>query len=122
MSIEIEPDASIFIDANIFLYAISGHWRFGKSSKELLKSVDGGEYKGLTSVLVCSEIFHRVLMAEIVEAKNIDPGSAVRFLKENPGIIRESHKAWDVLGKVRQIKHLSMAGLYQDTLEHWNLL
>jgi hypothetical protein len=33
MHCRIEPGIIVFIDANIFLYAVSGHWKFGNSSK-----------------------------------------------------------------------------------------
>lgn len=59
MPCRIEPGTTVFIDANILLYAVSGHWKFGTSSKRLLDSINDGEYKGITSVLVCSEVFHR---------------------------------------------------------------
>ncbi len=81
---QIEPGATIFIDSNILMYAISGHWKYGKDSKGLLDAVNDGMYKGLISVLVCNEIFHRAIIAEAVEKQNINPGSAVRCLKENP--------------------------------------
>ena len=51
----IEPGTIVFIDANILLYAVSGHWKFGTSSKCLLDFINDGEYKGITSVLVCNE-------------------------------------------------------------------
>lgn len=114
---EIEPGTTIFIDANILLYAISAHWKHGKSSKYLLDAVDRGEFSGLTSVLVCNEIFHRSMVAEIIEKKNIDPGSAVKFLKENPELVEESNKAWIALKSIKKIQNLKIAGIDEGTLE-----
>ena len=57
----IEPGTTIFIDANILLYAVSSHWKFGISAKCLLDSINDGKYNGITSVLVCNEVFHKSL-------------------------------------------------------------
>jgi len=56
MSSHIESGTTIFIDANVLLYAVSGHWKHGNSSKWLLESINDGEYNGITSVLVCNEV------------------------------------------------------------------
>jgi len=71
MPCDIKTGTIIFIDANILLYAVSGHWKFGNSSRRLLESINDGEYKGITSILVCNEVFHRSLIAEIVEREGI---------------------------------------------------
>lgn len=117
MSDKIEPGTAVFLDANILLYAVSGHWKYGKSSKDLLDAINGGEFEGITSVLVCNEVFHKSMIAEIVERQNISPGSVLRCLKENPGIVKDSIKAWAAMEKIKQIKHLKIAGIDEGTLE-----
>ena len=93
MPCSIEPGTTVFLDANILLHAISGHWKFGNSSKSLLDSINDGKYNGITSVLVCNEVFHRSMIAEIVERENISPASVSKCLKENPDLVRNSTKA-----------------------------
>jgi predicted nucleic acid-binding protein len=117
MSSSIEPGTTIFIDANILMYAISGHWKYGRSSKHLLDAINSGDYEGLTSVLVCSEIFHKSILAEIVEKQKISPGYALRSLKEDPRMIKDSKKAWSVIKSVKDIKHLKVTGIREDALE-----
>ena len=117
MPSHIEPGTIVFIDANILLYAVSGHWKFGNSSKCLLDSINDGEYNGITSVLVCNEVFHRSLIAEIVERENINPGSVLKCLKEDPELVRESTKAWAAIEKIKQINHLKIVGIDESTFE-----
>ncbi len=74
---EISPRASVFIDANIFLYEIFDHWMHGRSCRIFLDSVNKGKYNGIISVLICNEVFHRVMVAEVVEEYEIEPKSAV---------------------------------------------
>ncbi len=69
------------------------------------------------SVLVCNEVFHRSMIAEIVEKQNISPKSVLRCLKENPGIVKDSTKAWAAVERVRHIKHLKIASIDEGTLE-----
>ncbi len=101
----------VFVDANILLYAVSGHWKFGNSSKWLLESINDGEYNGITSVLVCSEVFHRSLIAEIVERECISPESVLKCLKKDPGLVSESTKAWTAIEKIKQINNLKIVGI-----------
>ena len=113
----IEPGTIVFIDANILLYAVFGHWKFGDSSKCLLDSINDGKYNGITSVLVCNEVFHRSLIAEIVERENISPASVSKCLKEDPELVRESTKAWAAIEKIKQINHLNIVGIDESTFE-----
>lgn len=111
MSSHIEPGTTIFIDANVLLYAVSGHWKYGNSSKWLLESINDGEYNGITSVLVCNEVFHRSLIAEIVERECISPKSVSECLKNDLGLVKESTKAWAAIGKIKQINHMAVVGI-----------
>ncbi len=45
MSDEIYPGNVLFIYANIFLYGILGHFKFGNACKVFLEQVNKGEYK-----------------------------------------------------------------------------
>ena len=113
----IEPGTTVFVDANILLYAISGHWKFGNSSKWLLEAINDGEYNGIISVLVCNEVFHRSLIAEIVERECISPQSVLRCLKKDPGLVRESTKAWAAIEKIKQINHMMIVGIDESIFE-----
>jgi predicted nucleic acid-binding protein len=117
MPCQIKPGTTIFLDANILLYAVSGHWKFGESSKGLLDDINDGKYEGITSVLVCNEVFHRSMIAEIVERQNVSPGSVLRCLKENPELVKDSTKAWAAIEKIKQIKHLNIVGIDERILE-----
>lgn len=65
------PGATVFIDANIFLFKILEHWKYAKPCTELLKDINCGKYSGVTSVFVCNEIFHRVMFAELFKEHNM---------------------------------------------------
>jgi len=49
-------DRGKFVDTNIFLYVIQAHPEFGERSKEILKSVDHGEERAITSMINLAEV------------------------------------------------------------------
>jgi len=108
---EVEPETRIFIDANIFLYGILDHWKYGGVCKVFLEEVNNGKYNGVTSILVCNEVFHRVMVAEIVEKYGIEPKSVVSYLKNNWDIIKELNKAWITVDVIKQMENLKIIGV-----------
>lgn len=44
-----------FVDANIFIYAATGHPRFGETARGILERIEGGE-EAVTSTLVLCEV------------------------------------------------------------------
>ena len=58
---------SIFLDANIFLYSAFDHPVFGGACRDLLARVDREEVHGYCSAFVLNEVFHKLMMSEIVE-------------------------------------------------------
>ncbi|MCK4735317.1 MAG: PIN domain-containing protein [Methanophagales archaeon] len=114
---KIESGTRVFIDANIFLYETFDHWRYGRLCKNFLDDVNKGKCRGITTVLVCNEIFHRVMLAEVVEKYEIEPKSAVRHLKKNWGIITELRKTWDVMLNIRQIENLKILEVTEEDFE-----
>jgi len=61
---EIPNSASVFIDANTFVYAFSQHSQFGPACRGLLERIDRGEVSGLTSAHVLAETAHRLMTLE----------------------------------------------------------
>ncbi|MEA3324853.1 MAG: PIN domain-containing protein [Euryarchaeota archaeon] len=111
---EIETGTTIFIDANIFLYEILDHWRYAESCNSLLEHINMGKYHAVVSVLVCNEVFHRVMIAEVVERYEIEPKSAVNYLKKNWGVVRELNKARDSMLNIDAIENLEIVEINRE--------
>ena len=62
---QILQDDKVFIDTNIFLYAVFEHAAYGKSCRDFLKRVEKNEIMGYTSDLALNELFHKLMIAEI---------------------------------------------------------
>ena len=108
---------SVFVDANIFLYEALNHWKHGEACKEFIEAVAGGDYRAITSVMVCNEVFHRLMLAEVVERYEIEPKKVVRYLKEHGDLITDLTKTWEVMNKLSELAHLEILEVPEGDLE-----
>jgi len=109
--------ATVFIDANIFLYKILEHWKYEQPCTKFLKDIYYGKYSGVTSIFVCNEVFHRVMFAELFKEHNIDAKYAIKYLKNNPEVIKELGAARDAIENIAQIENLKIVGVERDALD-----
>ena len=82
---EIEQGQAVFIDANIFIYHLTGR---SESCRALLERCEVGEIRGFTGAHVILEVLHRLMMLEAVQQGLISPGNLARRLKEHPQIVK----------------------------------
>jgi predicted nucleic acid-binding protein len=61
---DIAQGATLFIDANVFVYAFSSQSQLSVASREMLERVDRGEIVGFTSTHVLAETAHRLMTLE----------------------------------------------------------
>jgi hypothetical protein len=116
MHYALQPGAVIFIDANIFLYKILEHWKFLHPCTKLLKDINYGKYSGVTSIVVCNEVFHRVMLAELFNEHNIEAKQAIKYLKNNPDVIKNLGAAKNAIENIEQIENLTILGLEKGVL------
>ena len=89
-------DSHIFIDANIFLYAILGHPNFKSPCKDFLIKLENGEYEGITSTLILNEVVHKLMLAEVIKIKRLNSEyEALKLIRKNPDIISNLHSTWN---------------------------
>ena len=89
MSSPIRPGQRIFIDSNIFIYHFLGTMSL---CSDLLARVEAKDIRGFTSVIVVAEVWHRLMIAEVIEIYKISPTKAVSYLKSHPQIVKELSK------------------------------
>ena len=83
---ELPANEEIFIDANIFLYSAFKHPVFGNNCKTFLIGIEKEEIKGYTSDFVLNEVFHKLMIAEVVKkfgiaAKQVTVWTEMEILK-----------------------------------------
>jgi predicted nucleic acid-binding protein len=113
----IESGTIIFIDTNIFLYKIFEHRKYAKPCSMFLKNINSGKYIGLISIFVCNEVFHRVMMAELMEQYKLEAKQVPRFIKDNPDAIKNLSAAWSAIDNIKEIENLRIVGVGNDAFE-----
>lgn len=98
------PDgASIFIDANIFIYHFSGPTVLTPACSDFLKRVEGGAIRGFTSTIVLIEVLHRLMILEAVGTFQLPARDALRCVKEHPHQAKTLVVHQASVQKIRQI-------------------
>ena len=89
------PDSKIFVDANIFLYAILGHPALKPRSQKFLVNIENGLYRATTSSLVFNEVLHKLMLTEAVRKYGLSSErDALKLIKEKPEIISNMSMVW----------------------------
>ena len=83
---ELASGASIFIDANIFIYHFTGA---SEECSEFLDRCENREITGVTSINVILEVLHRLMMVEAVNKNLIQPPNILKKLKNQPQKIKQ---------------------------------
>jgi len=109
-------DSEVFIDTNIFLYAISDHPRYGAACNELLERVKTEEIKGRISVIVLNELLHKLMLGEVAEKENIKLSQVIRSIRNNREILKDL-KAYGIVEDIETNYNLSITGVNQDDFD-----
>jgi len=105
------PDGeSIFLDANIFLYSAFDHPTFGGACRNFLVRVDQEEVHGYCSAFVLNEVFHKLMMSEIVDKFEVQAGVANNLFKQRPEIISELCDVWEEMDIINNINITILGG------------
>jgi predicted nucleic acid-binding protein len=105
----IPSGASVFVDANIFIYHFAPHPVWGKECDDLLHRVESGDVIGLTSMHVVGEAAHRLMM---FEAKSVFGWSSkvVDRLQQQPGLVAQLTRFRAAVGDLLGSKIVVLAG------------
>lgn len=86
MDIDRIPEkASVFIDANIFIYHFAG---VSEKCTRFLQRVREGEVVTTVSSIVVAEVIHRRMIAEAIDKGLVNTKNVVRKLKESPEMVK----------------------------------
>lgn len=107
----------VFIDSNIFLYEVFDHPKFGESAYRILKDVEKGAIKGVTSTLVLDEVPHKMILIEASKKFYISIKDTVSFLKKNPKEIPLLDSSWKNIDRIQEIENLTVRGISPDVFK-----
>jgi predicted nucleic acid-binding protein len=81
---DIPAGASVFLDANIFIYAFGPDPTFGPACDQLLDRIARQEIQGFTSAHVLSDVAHRLMTLEACATFGWSMAGIARRLKRHP--------------------------------------
>lgn len=91
-----EPE--IFVDTNIFVYALAKKHRYKRTCEALLSKINHGDTIGFTSSTAINELFHTILIGEV--KRKYGDIEVIRFIKEHPNAISECDVAYGALDDI----------------------
>lgn len=103
----IPSGARVFIDANIFIYHFLG---IKDSCSIFLARVEARQIQGFTSVVVLSEVWHRLMVAEAIETYQLSPNKTVSYLKNHPECVRTLSRCAQAVGSIPKM-NIKIVGL-----------
>ena len=78
----------VFIDANVFIYHFT-QAPLTSACTSFLQRVEAGDLYGITSVVILAEVAHRLMILEAIGSFGLSPRTAVKKLKEQPGLVQQ---------------------------------
>src|SRR5436305_5567784 len=85
VDIKLMPAQTVaLIDANIFIYHLSG---LSAECTALLHRILSGEIEGYATTIVIAEILHRRMIGEAIAKQLVSPTQAMKRLKVNPSLV-----------------------------------
>jgi predicted nucleic acid-binding protein len=85
----IAPGTTVFIDANVFVYAFSADPTFGRHCVDLLERIELGELNGCLSVAALSETAHRLMTLEACQRYGWPYAGIAQRLRRHPAEIQQ---------------------------------
>ncbi len=98
MSLAEFTEPEVFVDTNIFVYALAKKHRYKHTCETLLSKINQGDIVGFTSSTAINELFHTILIGEV--KKKYGGVEVIRFIKEHPDVISECNVAYGALDDI----------------------
>ena len=100
---EIPAGTSVFVDANVFVYAFADDKKFGPRCIDFLERIELGALKGYIAAPILSEVAHRLMTLEACETFRWPyPGISQR-LRRHLDHVQKLHKFRDALLEIAAI-------------------
>jgi predicted nucleic acid-binding protein len=109
--------SDIFLDANIFLHIILENPSHADSCTALLEHIESGQYRGISSIIVLSEVFHRTFISDVVASCRIEPASAPAYIKRHMDLLQKLPRAYESISTIKQMHNIRISDISSNTLD-----
>jgi predicted nucleic acid-binding protein len=100
---DIAAGASVFLDANSFIYHFIAHPVLGPACTTLLERIENKEIQAFTSSHVLSEMAHRLMTIEAQQVFGWPPAGMANRLKRHPTEVQQLSRYRQAIDEVRAI-------------------
>ena len=97
---DIQSGDSVFVDANIFVYAFAPEPRLGPSSFRLLERIKQNDIQGYTSTHILSDVAHRLMTLEACATFGWNYAGVVSKLKRHQSLIGQLTRFRQALAEI----------------------
>jgi predicted nucleic acid-binding protein len=109
--------SDIFLDANIFLHIILENPSHADSCTALLEHIESGQYRGISSIIVLGEVFHRTFISDVVASCRIEPASAPAYIKRHMDLLQKLPRAYESISTIKQMHNIRISDISSNTLD-----
>jgi predicted nucleic acid-binding protein len=100
---EIPAGTSVFVDANIFVYAFAEDKTFGPPCIDFLERIELRDLTGCVSALILSEVAHRLMTLEACETFGWPYAGIAQRLRRHPDHVQKLRRFRDALEGIAAI-------------------
>jgi predicted nucleic acid-binding protein len=86
---QLPDDVTVFVDASIFTYYLTGHDALAQACAAFFERTARRKVIALTSAVVAMEVIHRAVVQEAAEKLDLRGRDLIQHLKKHPGVIEE---------------------------------
>jgi predicted nucleic acid-binding protein len=80
--------ATVFVDAGVFVHHFEPNVHFGPAATEFLERIENQEITGITSTHIISEVAHRLMTIEAMQAFGWKSGGIALRLRNHPAQVQ----------------------------------
>lgn len=102
---KIPSGSDVFLDANVLIYALGGR---SLECSELLRRCALEQLMGITSIVVISEVTHRLMMEE-AQSKGLAGAQPAKTLGEHPERIQQLEDYWREIERLLSLNLLILS-------------
>lgn len=103
-----------FIDSNIFILSMTKETNI--RLENFLNKVKYGEIKAYINAVVISEVFHKLLIAELRKNRNFSYEQSMELIKEQPEIISKLKKAFKAVDEIISFEGIEILEINKETV------
>jgi predicted nucleic acid-binding protein len=85
---DLPAGAAVFVDASVFIHHFEPNARFGPAATEFLERIENQEMSGLTTTHMLSEVAHRLMTLEAMQAFGWKSAGIALRLRKHPAQVQ----------------------------------